>query len=142
MNYCSIIQLKNPCGKKVNGGDWCINMSLYIILSAFKVNESLIHFISTGRHYGAISCEGCKGFFKRSIRKQLGYTCRGNKTCEVTKHHRNRCQYCRLQKCLAMGMRSDCKNDTKDLYKSLWCFVFCFLSLRHPNIKLVARRGG
>ncbi|XP_024940495.1 nuclear receptor subfamily 2 group C member 2 isoform X2 [Cephus cinctus] len=62
---------------------------------------------ASGRHYGAISCEGCKGFFKRSIRKQLGYQCRGSKTCEVTKHHRNRCQYCRLQKCLAMGMRSD-----------------------------------
>lgn len=64
---------------------------------------------ASGRHYGAISCEGCKGFFKRSIRKQLGYQCRGSKSCEVTKHHRNRCQYCRLQKCLAMGMRSDCK---------------------------------
>ncbi|XP_063220484.1 nuclear receptor subfamily 2 group C member 1-A-like isoform X2 [Bacillus rossius redtenbacheri] len=62
---------------------------------------------ASGRHYGAISCEGCKGFFKRSIRKQLGYQCRGNKNCEVTKHHRNRCQYCRLQKCLMMGMRSD-----------------------------------
>uniref|UniRef100_A0A1B6BYX3 Nuclear receptor subfamily 2 group C member 1 n=1 Tax=Clastoptera arizonana TaxID=38151 RepID=A0A1B6BYX3_9HEMI len=62
---------------------------------------------ASGRHYGAISCEGCKGFFKRSIRKQLGYQCRGNKNCEVTKHHRNRCQYCRLQKCLTMGMRSD-----------------------------------
>ncbi|XP_043461034.1 nuclear receptor subfamily 2 group C member 1-A isoform X1 [Leptopilina heterotoma] len=65
---------------------------------------------ASGRHYGAISCEGCKGFFKRSIRKQLGYQCRGNKACEVTKHHRNRCQYCRLQKCLAMGMRSDSWN--------------------------------
>ncbi|XP_076224311.1 orphan steroid hormone receptor 2-like isoform X2 [Nomia melanderi] len=64
---------------------------------------------ASGRHYGAISCEGCKGFFKRSIRKQLGYQCRGSKSCEVTKHHRNRCQYCRLQKCLAMGMRSDYK---------------------------------
>lgn len=63
---------------------------------------------ASGRHYGAVSCEGCKGFFKRSIRKQLGYQCRGSKNCEVTKHHRNRCQYCRLQKCLACGMRSDC----------------------------------
>ncbi|EAL39578.3 AGAP008382-PA [Anopheles gambiae str. PEST] len=62
---------------------------------------------ASGRHYGAISCEGCKGFFKRSIRKQLGYQCRGSMNCEVTKHHRNRCQYCRLQKCLACGMRSD-----------------------------------
>ncbi|CAG0881879.1 unnamed protein product [Darwinula stevensoni] len=64
---------------------------------------------ASGRHYGAISCEGCKGFFKRSIRKQLAYVCRGKKDCEVTKHHRNRCQFCRLQKCLAMGMRCDAR---------------------------------
>ncbi|KAK7499961.1 hypothetical protein BaRGS_00008809, partial [Batillaria attramentaria] len=62
---------------------------------------------ASGRHYGAISCEGCKGFFKRSIRKQLGYACRGTRDCPVTKLHRNRCQYCRLQKCLAVGMRSE-----------------------------------
>ncbi|KAK3584892.1 hypothetical protein CHS0354_023481 [Potamilus streckersoni] len=62
---------------------------------------------ASGRHYGAISCEGCKGFFKRSIRKQLGYACRGNKDCPVSKPHRNRCQYCRLQKCLGIGMRSE-----------------------------------
>ncbi|XP_050414613.1 orphan steroid hormone receptor 2 [Patella vulgata] len=62
---------------------------------------------ASGRHYGAISCEGCKGFFKRSVRKQLGYACRGNKDCPVNKLHRNRCQYCRLQKCLAVGMRSE-----------------------------------
>ena len=65
--------------------------------------------VYTGRHYGVISCEGCKGFFKRSIRKQLGYACRGNRDCPITKHYRNRCQYCRLQKCLSMGMRSECE---------------------------------
>ncbi|KAJ8938298.1 hypothetical protein NQ318_020357 [Aromia moschata] len=70
---------------------------------------------ASGRHYGAISCEGCKGFFKRSIRKQLGYQCRGSKNCEVTKHHRNRCQYCRLQKCLACGMRSDSNSAAPEL---------------------------
>lgn len=62
---------------------------------------------ASGRHYGCTSCEGCKGFFKRSIRKQLGYACRGNKDCPVNKPHRNRCQYCRLQKCLAVGMRAE-----------------------------------
>ncbi|XP_037093458.1 orphan steroid hormone receptor 2-like isoform X2 [Pollicipes pollicipes] len=75
---------------------------------------------ASGRHYGAISCEGCKGFFKRSIRKQLGYQCRGSKDCEVTKYHRNRCQYCRLQKCLKMGMRSDCKDLRSLSYQRLY----------------------
>ncbi|KRY55650.1 Nuclear hormone receptor family member nhr-41, partial [Trichinella britovi] len=68
---------------------------------------------ASGRHYGATSCEGCKGFFKRSIRKKIGYVCRGSRDCPVTKFHRNRCQYCRLKKCLAMGMRSECKTTVR-----------------------------
>lgn len=61
-----------------------------------------------GRHYGAVSCEGCKGFFKRSVRKSLTYSCRSNQDCVVNKHHRNRCQFCRLRKCLEMGMKMEC----------------------------------
>ena len=68
---------------------------------------------SSGRHYGAISCEGCKGFFKRSIRKETGYKCRGRGDCPVNKSDRNRCQHCRLRKCLEMGMRGDCKSDER-----------------------------
>ncbi|XP_064422418.1 nuclear receptor subfamily 2 group C member 2 [Latimeria chalumnae] len=62
---------------------------------------------ASGRHYGAVSCEGCKGFFKRSVRKNLTYSCRSNQDCIVNKHHRNRCQFCRLKKCLEMGMKME-----------------------------------
>nr|XP_023403641.1 nuclear receptor subfamily 2 group C member 2 isoform X3 [Loxodonta africana] len=62
---------------------------------------------ASGRHYGAVSCEGCKGFFKRSVRKNLTYSCRSNQDCIINKHHRNRCQFCRLKKCLEMGMKME-----------------------------------
>ena len=58
-----------------------------------------------------------QGFFKRSMRKDQGYKCRLNKDCDVNKNYRNRCQYCRLQKCLAMGMRSDSKSFASCLLK-------------------------
>ncbi|KAM9855133.1 nuclear receptor subfamily 2 group C member 2 [Aulostomus maculatus] len=62
---------------------------------------------ASGRHYGAVSCEGCKGFFKRSVRKNLTYSCRSKQDCIINKHHRNRCQFCRLKKCLKMGMKTE-----------------------------------
>uniref|UniRef100_A0A3B4B6L0 Uncharacterized protein n=1 Tax=Periophthalmus magnuspinnatus TaxID=409849 RepID=A0A3B4B6L0_9GOBI len=62
---------------------------------------------ASGRHYGAVSCEGCKGFFKRSVRKNLTYSCRSKQDCVINKHHRNRCQFCRLRKCLKMGMKTE-----------------------------------
>lgn len=63
--------------------------------------------LEPGKHYGVYSCEGCKGFFKRTIRKDLIYTCRDNKDCLIDKRQRNRCQYCRYQKCLVMGMKRE-----------------------------------
>ena len=79
---------------------------------------------ASGRHYGVVSCEGCKGFFKRSMRKDQGYRCRMNKDCDVNKNYRNRCQYCRLQKCLAMGMRSDSKFEINKMKIVLNCVLF------------------
>ncbi|XP_026139796.1 retinoic acid receptor RXR-gamma-A isoform X4 [Carassius auratus] len=68
---------------------------------------------SSGKHYGVHSCEGCKGFFKRTIRKDLTYTCRENKDCQIDKRQRNRCQYCRYQKCLAMGMKREAVQEER-----------------------------
>uniref|UniRef100_A0A8C5RX38 Nuclear receptor subfamily 6 group A member 1 n=1 Tax=Laticauda laticaudata TaxID=8630 RepID=A0A8C5RX38_LATLA len=59
---------------------------------------------ATGLHYGIISCEGCKGFFKRSICNRRVYRCSRDKNCIMSRKQRNRCQYCRLLKCLQMGM--------------------------------------
>ncbi|GFR01867.1 hormone receptor 4, partial [Trichonephila clavata] len=59
---------------------------------------------ATGLHYGIITCEGCKGFFKRTVQNKRVYTCVADGNCEVTKAQRNRCQYCRFQKCVRQGM--------------------------------------
>ncbi|XP_072161488.1 probable nuclear hormone receptor HR3 isoform X2 [Bemisia tabaci] len=62
---------------------------------------------SSGVHYGVITCEGCKGFFRRSQSSLVNYQCPRNKNCVVDRVNRNRCQYCRLQKCLRLGMSRD-----------------------------------
>ncbi|XP_005095260.2 uncharacterized protein LOC101860559 [Aplysia californica] len=59
---------------------------------------------ATGLHYGIITCEGCKGFFKRTVQNKRVYTCVAESNCEINKAQRNRCQYCRFKKCLKMGM--------------------------------------
>ncbi|XP_026487570.1 probable nuclear hormone receptor HR38 isoform X2 [Vanessa tameamea] len=56
------------------------------------------------QHYGVRTCEGCKGFFKRTVQKGSKYVCLAEKSCPVDKRRRNRCQFCRFQKCLAVGM--------------------------------------
>uniref|UniRef100_A0A667ZAU3 RAR related orphan receptor A n=1 Tax=Myripristis murdjan TaxID=586833 RepID=A0A667ZAU3_9TELE len=60
-----------------------------------------------GIHYGVITCEGCKGFFRRSQQSNASYSCPRQKNCLIDRTSRNRCQHCRLQKCLAVGMSRD-----------------------------------
>lgn len=86
---------------------------------------------ATGKHYGASSCDGCKGFFRRSVRKNQFYTCRYvfeqltiyvaineptdafimvyrfQRGCVVDKDKRNQCRYCRLRKCFKAGMKKE-----------------------------------
>nr|ASL70520.1 nuclear receptor [Brachionus calyciflorus] len=66
---------------------------------------------SSGKHYGIYSCDGCSGFFKRSIHKNRHYTCKAvndlKDKCPIDRTHRNQCRACRLQKCFDVGMNKE-----------------------------------
>ncbi|CAG2102696.1 unnamed protein product [Medioppia subpectinata] len=50
----------------------------------------------------------CSGFFRRSIQQKIQYRpCTKNQQCSILRINRNRCQYCRLKKCIAVGMSRD-----------------------------------
>ncbi|XP_074470265.1 thyroid hormone receptor beta isoform X5 [Sebastes fasciatus] len=75
---------------------------------------------ATGYHYRCITCEGCKGFFRRTIQKNLNptYACKYEAKCVIDKVTRNQCQECRFKKCIAVGMATDLVlDDSKRLAK-------------------------
>nr|ASL70536.1 nuclear receptor [Brachionus calyciflorus] len=59
---------------------------------------------ATGVHYGIATCEGCKGFFKRSTLKKEKYRCFFGNNCPLTPDNRNRCKACRYRRCCEVGM--------------------------------------
>ncbi|KAJ0005625.1 hypothetical protein NQD34_015519 [Periophthalmus magnuspinnatus] len=60
-----------------------------------------------GYHFNALTCEGCKGFFRRAIKRSTPLQCSFLNKCIITKNNRRSCQACRFQKCQAIGMRKE-----------------------------------
>ncbi|XP_070622249.1 nuclear receptor subfamily 1 group I member 3 isoform X2 [Erythrolamprus reginae] len=71
---------------------------------------------ASGYHFHVMSCEGCKGFFRRTVLKGIQFTCPFTQSCPVTKAKRRQCQACRYKKCLAVGMRKDMIMSEDALY--------------------------
>lgn len=55
-----------------------------------------------------------QGFFRRSQQSNAAYSCPRQKNCLIDRTSRNRCQHCRLQKCLAVGMSRDGKSSMEE----------------------------
>ncbi|EJD76140.1 ecdysone receptor isoform A [Loa loa] len=62
---------------------------------------------ASGYHYNALTCEGCKGFFRRSVTRKAIYHCKYGESCDIDMYMRRKCQHCRLKKCMEIGMRPE-----------------------------------
>ncbi|XP_047131429.1 hepatocyte nuclear factor 4-gamma isoform X1 [Hydra vulgaris] len=85
-----------------------------MVLQISEGNCQICEDKATGKHYGALSCDGCKGFFRRSIRKNQKYSCRFSKDCNIVRDNRNQCRYCRLKKCFFVGMKKEAVQNERD----------------------------
>ena len=47
----------------------------------------------------------------------MTYACREERQCLIDKRQRNRCQYCRYQKCLQMGMKREAVQEERQRNK-------------------------
>jgi len=60
--------------------------------------------VANGIHFGAITCEGCKKFFRRGLVENKSYVCKDGLNCVINPRTRNKCRYCRYRTCLRAGM--------------------------------------
>lgn len=121
---------------------WCACGQTHVLLdlrpAAHQLNESLQDYTCYSWNNSALfipvpapahahsafcypfSVSLCQGFFRRSIQKNMVYTCHRDKVCVINKVTRNRCQSCRLQKCLDVGMSKEREYGRRLIFVGVW----------------------
>lgn len=100
--------------------DYTYNITLFLLFPDTKptVFCKVCGDRASGKHYGVQTCDGCRGFFKRSIRRNLIYQCKEKGLCPIDVARRNQCQACRLRKCFEVKMNRDGKR--KDFLQNVY----------------------
>ena len=111
---CKVRTQDNRGRKKLYQNKWNW-LGLQLIKQADQFHIS-IRFYGTARVGQSNSPPHIKyfqGFFKRTVRKNLNYSCRDDRNCTIDKRQRNRCQFCRYQKCVSAGMKKEAVQDER-----------------------------
>ena len=89
--------------------------------------------VANGIHFGALTCEGCKKFFRRGLVEHKTYSCKADMNCVINPRTRNACRYCRYLRCLAVGMSRDAIQMGRPSKNRLQATA----SLRQRDVKLL-----
>ncbi|CAG2110248.1 unnamed protein product [Medioppia subpectinata] len=60
-----------------------------------------------GTNFGALTCESCRSFFRRNATRFEEFGCFFGDNCEVNRLTRKFCKKCRIDRCLANGMKKE-----------------------------------
>ncbi|CAG2102571.1 unnamed protein product, partial [Medioppia subpectinata] len=94
--------------------------TLYIPIATDYYRNQFCGNKALGRNYLVYSCNSCRAFFRRYAFRNKELYCLSNGKCIIDSKTKHLCKECRLEKCLAVGMkkeliRSDDENQLKRL---------------------------
>lgn len=117
------------CGDKASGFHYgvhacegCKVLKTASLYSRVATEQDKFHIMKTSPRKQCRQFVLCpsQGFFRRTVRMKLEYD-RCERSCKIQKKNRNKCQYCRFQKCLSLGMSHDGTTENVAFTVCLFC---------------------